>query len=106
MNTFCYSCKEDPYSCRVLPLILAKFEPSFHLPDCTFGIDKYKENTARAFMYYTSQKVNMLTIEMSFFGSTKYSGNNVPAHYEPKHMNDYADNIVKSLYVYLSTEEL
>lgn len=25
MNTFCYSCKDDPYSCRVLPLILAKF---------------------------------------------------------------------------------
>ena len=70
-NTFCYSCKEDPYSCRVLPLILSKLTPLFHFPSCTFGIDRTKENTARAFVYQTIKKVNVLTIEISFFGSNR-----------------------------------
>ena len=55
----------------MLPLILSKLELAFNLADCTFGIDRYKQNTARAFMFYTSGSVNMLTIECSFFGSNR-----------------------------------
>lgn len=67
-NTFCYTCKEDPYSCRVLPLLISKLSPIFYFPDCTYGIDKSKANTARAFVFNTIKKVNVLTIECSFYG--------------------------------------
>lgn len=101
INTFCYSCKDDdPYGCRVLPLILSKFEPAFQLSDCTFGIDRWKENTARAFMFSLAKKVNMLTIEASFYGTKKESEEDVDC-YQPATMNTYADNILKALAVYL-----
>lgn len=41
-NIFCYSCKSNIYSCRILPLIISKINPDFHFPSCTFGISPYK----------------------------------------------------------------
>lgn len=99
LNTFCYSCKDDdPYSCRVLPLLLSKYEPSFELASCTFGIDRWKENTARAFLFLVAKKVNMLTIENSFFGTKK--AEEKARCYQPSRMNEYAGHILKALAVY------
>lgn len=41
-NIFCYSCKDNQYTCRLLPLIINKLNPVFHFPYCTFGISRYK----------------------------------------------------------------
>lgn len=49
LNTFSYCCKVDQYSCRTLPLILSKLNTGFKIQDCTYGIDKTKANTLRAF---------------------------------------------------------
>jgi hypothetical protein len=61
-NSFFYSCQKDYNACRILPLILHKFSPSFCLSDCTFGLDKGKENTARAFLFNNFRKDNILTL--------------------------------------------
>lgn len=61
-NVFCYTCKEDFNSCRVLPLMISKLSSVFHFPDCTYGIEKSKANTARAFVYNAIKNVNVLTI--------------------------------------------
>lgn len=68
-NIFCYSCKDNLHTCRLLPLIISKINPNFHFPSCTFGISKYKETTARAAIYKLIKTENVLTIESSFFGS-------------------------------------
>ncbi len=41
-NIFCYSCKTNLYTCRILPLMISHINPVFHFPSCTFGISKYK----------------------------------------------------------------
>ena len=47
-NIFCYSCKHNSYTCRILPLLIQNETPYFHFPSCTFGLSKDKESTARA----------------------------------------------------------
>lgn len=83
----------------MLPLLLSKFEPAFQLSDCTFGIDRWKENTARAFMFSVAHKVNMLTIESSFYGTKR--PDEKTSCYQPSTMNSYASNILKAVAVYL-----
>ena len=61
-NVFCYSCKKDPISCRLLPLLINQQNPSFYFPYCTFGISKYKETTARAVIFNIIDNENVLTI--------------------------------------------
>lgn len=61
-NIFCYSCKDNQYSCRLFPLIVSKINPVFYFPYCTFGISKYKESTARATIYKLVKCENVLTI--------------------------------------------
>lgn len=107
LNTFCYSCKEDPYSCRVLPLILSKITPLFYFPSCTFGIDRTKENTARAFVYQTIKKVNVLTIEMSFYGSNMLKEANRNGNtsapvvaFSPSQMRELACGIIAAVHTY------
>ena len=68
-NIFCYSCKTNVYTCRILPLIISKLNPNFYFPSCTFGISPYKETTARACIFKIIQNENVLTIESSFYGS-------------------------------------
>ena len=41
-NSFCYSCKDDAITCRILPYIISKESEIFSFKDCTFGISKYK----------------------------------------------------------------
>ena len=75
LNTFSYSCKgEDHHGCRVLPLILSKLYQGFKIADCTFGVHKSKMNTLRAFAHKETQKVNVMTLEISLFGDVKTSG--------------------------------
>ena len=47
-NIFCYACKHNPYTCRILPYILSRQNKRFYMPSCTFGLTKDKESTARA----------------------------------------------------------
>ncbi len=61
-NVFCYSCKTNPYTCRILPLLVSHLNPAFSFPSCTFGISKYKESTARATIYRIIRNENVLTI--------------------------------------------
>lgn len=61
-NTFCYSCKDDPVRCRILPHLVSTLTDIFTIKDCTFGISRYKETTARAVIYSIIGTENVLTI--------------------------------------------
>lgn len=51
-NIFCYSCKKNQFTCRILPLMIQEKNPIFYYPYCTFGLSKYKESTARAAIFH------------------------------------------------------
>ena len=68
-NIFCYSCKKNQFTCRILPLMIQEKNPIFYYPYCTFGLSKYKESTARAAIFHMIKNQNVLTIETSFYGS-------------------------------------
>ena len=68
-NIFAYSCRDNTYTCRILPYLINQRNPVFYFPSCTFGISKYKETTARAAIYKIVKNENVLTIESSFYGS-------------------------------------
>jgi hypothetical protein len=50
-NVFCYSCKINPITCRILPYIISKETSKFNFPSCTFGITREKSTTARAAIF-------------------------------------------------------
>ncbi len=50
-NVFCYSCKINQISCRILPYLISKETSKFYFPSCTFGITGYKSTTARAAIF-------------------------------------------------------
>ena len=41
-NVFCYSCRTNMYTCRILPKMISQLNSDFYFPSCTFGISKYK----------------------------------------------------------------
>ncbi len=41
-NIFCYSCKNNPYTCRILPYLIQSHNRTFYFPSCTFGISRGK----------------------------------------------------------------
>ena len=47
-NIFCYSCKHNSYTCRILPYLIEKQNKIFDMPSCTFGLTKDKQSTASA----------------------------------------------------------
>lgn len=103
LNTFFYSCREDPESCRVLPMIMSKLTPILHFPECTFGIDRTKENTARAFVYEASKKVNCMTLEISFFGTDRLKREKKPieiAPYRLKHFKELSNALLEALLIF------
>jgi hypothetical protein len=51
LNTFAYSCENDPVSARVLSLVISELNPMFHFPYCTFGIAHDHESTARGVIH-------------------------------------------------------
>jgi hypothetical protein len=61
-NVFCYACKHNAYTCRLLPLLMEQVSPLFHLPSCTFGLSKDKESTARATLSKLIRSENVLTL--------------------------------------------
>ena len=92
-NIFAYSCKENPYTCRILPLLITKRNPVFYFPSCTFGISKYKETTARAAIYKIIKNENVLTIESSFYGSKL---NGVVKEFFPKDLFTMGEDILQA----------
>lgn len=67
-NIFCYSCKHNSYTCRILPYLISAHNNIFNIPSCTFGITRDKEATARASISKIMRSENVLTIETSCFG--------------------------------------
>lgn len=49
LNSFFFSCKKaDNPSTRLMELLMNNLEPRFNILDCTYGIDRDKENTIRS----------------------------------------------------------
>ena len=75
MNTFIYGCNKAPNEgllswtkTRLLPKILASFEPVFHYNSCQFSQEKVKYNTARVVVWNELKVTNSFTLETSMFG--------------------------------------
>lgn len=41
-NIFCYACKQNSYTCRILPYLISSHNKTFNIPSCTFGISRDK----------------------------------------------------------------
>lgn len=99
LNSFSYCCKlNDQYTCRTLPLILSKLDTHFKIQDCTFGIDKSKANTLRAFGFRETSNVNIMTLECSLYGVNHVTG---IEHYQPRHMKTIAENLLDAIGIML-----
>ena len=61
-NLFCYSCKFNSYTCRILPYLIESHSPLFYLPSCTFGLSPDKRTTARAVISRIIRSENVLTL--------------------------------------------
>jgi hypothetical protein len=61
-NIFCYACKLNSYTCRVLPYLISSHNKMFAIPSCTFGVARDKETTARAALSRILRSENVLTI--------------------------------------------
>ena len=48
LNSFFFSCNNEKDEVRLFSFIMNKMEPRFNYQDCTYGITKDKENTARS----------------------------------------------------------
>lgn len=92
-NVFAYSCKDNSFTCRILPFLISQINPAFYFPSCTFGISKYKETTARATIYKIVKNENVLTIESSFYGS-KLGG--VSREFVPKDLLKLGEDILEA----------
>ena len=41
-NIFCYACKHNSYTCRILPYLIQNETHLFYFPSCTFGLSRDK----------------------------------------------------------------
>jgi hypothetical protein len=87
-NIFCYGCKHNAYTCRILPLLLQNHSSLFYMPSCTFGLTKDKETTARATLSRIIRSENVLTVEVSTFG---WGGNSNAFHFTPLLLNKFSE---------------
>ena len=93
-NVFCYACKTNSYTCRVLPLLIEAQNHMFHMPSCTFGLTRDKETTARAAISKIIKSENVLTIETSSYG---HRIGLEPRAYNPLDIYKMADGITIAL---------
>lgn len=93
-NVFCYSCKQNSYTCRILPYLISSHNHLFHIPSCTFGISKDKQSTARATISKILRSQSVLTIQTSNFGEK------IQLHakqFQPADINRVAEAILMAL---------
>ena len=98
INSCIYACKteDEPISCKVYPMILSRIHPNFSFSDSTFGIDKYKETTARALVFRGLSISSVFTLEISFFGFQN-KGSSIKEHFLPENLFTLGADLMKSL---------
>jgi len=87
-NIFMYGCVKGSgmkrLSTRVFPRILWKVAQNFSFKDCSFGVQKSKESTARIVGFKELGLVNSYTMEASFCGSN--FGKHCDKHFNTRHL--------------------
>ncbi|CAI2361225.1 unnamed protein product [Moneuplotes crassus] len=77
-NVFMYGCCIDNLehnsskvndTIKLLPYMLSQKNKIFSFKDCTFAVEKEKENTARIALFKELEIINCYTLEASFYGS-------------------------------------
>ena len=102
-NIFCYACKHNSYTCRILPFLIEKENQIFHMPSCTFGLTKNKQSTARAIISKMIKSENVLTLETSTFG---WMSSTKPKHFNPLDLFKFMQNLCIALSYFLDKQSV
>lgn len=83
-STFSYHQKpDDRFLERIFPVLLSKRNENFNFHDCSFAVQKNREQTARVVMCKSFNVVNSFTLETSFCGPSL--GDFKDCHFTPNH---------------------
>ncbi|EAR88956.3 zinc carboxypeptidase family protein (macronuclear) [Tetrahymena thermophila SB210] len=103
LNSFVYACKmeSDQYACCLFPMMLSKLNPVLHYPSCTFGLESYKENTARGIAWNSGvNKPNIFTIETSFFGYNDKKNGGRATHFKIQDLTKLGGDLIRCMFAY------
>ncbi|KAL4463245.1 hypothetical protein ABPG74_007246 [Tetrahymena malaccensis] len=103
LNSFVYACKmeSDQYACCLFPMMLSKLNSILHYPSCTFGLESYKENTARGIAWNSGvNKPNIFTIETSFFGYNDKKNGGKATHFKIQDLTKLGGDLIKCMFAY------
>ncbi|KAL4482478.1 hypothetical protein ABPG72_001454 [Tetrahymena utriculariae] len=103
LNSFVYACKveSDQYACCLFPMMLSRINSILHYPSCTFGLESYKENTARGIAWNSGvNKPNIFTIETSFFGYNDKKNGGKATHFKIQDLTKLGGDLIKCMFAY------
>jgi hypothetical protein len=97
LNSFFFSCKKgDNPSSRLIELVMNKIEPRFNIMDCTYGIDRDKENTVRS-QFFQMGIQNCYTLENSLMGYVTPEGD--IKQYNEADLFHVGESVLKGIFV-------
>mmetsp|Transcript_20229 Transcript_20229/g.37724 ORF Transcript_20229/g.37724 Transcript_20229/m.37724 type:complete len:558 (+) Transcript_20229:867-2540(+) len=103
-NFFMYGCTSRAgYKEKIFPMIMKQTSKMFSFDDCTFGLQKSKEGTARVELFKELNLLYSYTLEGSFAGSDigPFSG----CHFNTSHLEEIGHNLCDAIYEFFEPSQ-